>query len=154
MKKWNYKVKSTPQGIVNKLNAAFRTADGFVFNMEHDKNDLIVFDFHKPVRYPDQILHRNRIMVNGRILKTDTENESNIEFYFNQHLFMILTVFSIVFSGLVLIAIILTRSTNVSMYLLGGVLIAVGIVLWLALQKKFEKDIQQYKTLISGILEA
>jgi formate/nitrite transporter FocA (FNT family) len=40
------------------------------------------------------------------------------------------------------------------LYILGGVLLAVGILLWIAVQKKFEKDIQEYKTLISEILDS
>ena len=39
------------------------------------------------------------------------------------------------------------------MYIPGGILLAIGIVLSIAVQKKFEKDIQEYKTLISDILE-
>ena len=52
-----------------------------------------------------------------------------------------------------LIAIVLAISSNVYMIIPGGILLAVGIVTWIAVQKKFEKDIQEYKTLISDILE-
>ena len=38
------------------------------------------------------------------------------------------------------------------MYLLGGIVIVVGIVLWIALQRKLERDTQKYETLISEIL--
>jgi hypothetical protein len=152
MKKWNFKVKSNPQEIINKLDISLGSVAGFVFNTGHDKNDSVIFNMRKRVHYPDQILHRNRIIVNGKILKTDAENETDVEIYFKQHYLMTLIIYINIFFGLGLIATIPGISSNASMYIPGGILVAVGIVLWIALQKKFEKDIQKYKTLISEIL--
>jgi len=154
MKKWNLKVKGNPQEIINKLDSALKSFGGYIFNTDQDKSDTIIFNFRKPIKYPDQILHRNRTIVNGKILKTGTENETDVEISFTQHFFMIMTVFSIILFGLVLIVIIPRISSGASMFILVGILLAVGIVLWVALQKKFEKDIQKYKTLISEILES
>ncbi len=153
MKKWNLKVKSNPQEVVNKLDAALKSFGGFVFNMDQDKSDSIIFNFRKPIKYPDQILHRNRTIVNGKISETDTENETNLEISFTQHFFMVLTIFSVVLFGLVLITIIPRISSGPLMFILEGILVVLGIVLWIAIQKKFERDIMKYKALISKILE-
>lgn len=153
MEKWNFKVKGNPQGIIKKLESALDSFGGFIFNVDHGKNDTVLFNFRKPIKYPDQILHRNRTVVKGKILKADTENETDVEISFTQHIFMTLTVFSIVFLGVVLIAIIPRISSGASMYILEGILLVLGIVLWIAVQKKFKRDTQKYKALISEILE-
>lgn len=154
MKKWNLKVKSNPQEIIEKLDSSLQSVGGFIFNTDHDNNDSVLFKIRKPVKYPDQILHRNRIVVNGKIVKTDTEHEADVEITFTQHLFMTLTVFSVIISGLALIAMISRITDTTTMYILGGILVVVGLVLWIAKQKKFEKDILSYKTLISGLIES
>ena len=151
MKKWNFRLKSNPQEIINKLNSSLETVDGFVFNIDHDKNDSVIFNMRKRVQYPDQILHRNRIIVNGKILKTDIENETEVDISFTQHFITVLTIFSI--SVLGLFAIIAVIDSRASMYISGGIFLVAGFFIWIDLNKKFEKDIQNYKTLISEILE-
>lgn len=151
MKAWNFKVKSNPQQIFKKLNSTLGSADGFVFNMDHDKNDSVIFNVRKRVIYPDQILHRNRIIVNGKMLKTDTKNETDVEISFTQPIVITLILF--IFFGLGVFAIIVGISSSASTYIPGGILLAVGIIFWIAVQKKFEMDIQKYKILISEILE-
>ena len=154
MKKWNLKVKGNPQEIINKLDAALKSFGGFIFNIDHDKkSDTVAFKIRKPIKYPDQILHRNRTIVNGKIFKTETENLTDIEISFTQHFFMTLTVFSVILLGLVLVVTIPKISSGASIFLLEGILLVLGIILWIAVQKKFERDIQKYKTLISEILE-
>ena len=64
MKNRKYKVLSSPQEVIKKLDSALVSAGGFVFNAD---NDSASFEIRKPVTYPDQILHRNRIIVNGKI---------------------------------------------------------------------------------------
>ena len=154
MKKWNFRIKNNPQNIIEKLDTSLESFGGFIFKMNQDKNDAVIFNFHKRVIYPDQILHRNRIVVNGKIIKANAENEADVEISFAQHFFMKLTIFSIIVFGLALLVLIPRISSGVSMFLLGGGLFALGFVLWITLQKKMETDIQKYKTLISKILEA
>jgi len=152
MKKWNFKVKSSPKGVINKLDSALGSNKGFVFNIDYDKNDSAIFNIHKRVHYPDQILHRNRIIVNGKVLKTDVKNETNVEISFAQHFVMILTIY--ISFGLALFAIISGIISGVITYILGGILLTLGLVLWIAVRQKFESDIQKYKTFISEILES
>jgi hypothetical protein len=155
MKRWNFKVKSNVQEIIKKLDSTFGSDDGFVFNIDNGKNDSETFKVRKRGLYAFQIMFVNKIIVNGNILKTDTENETNIEISFTQYFLWKFIIFTHMFLGLgFLIAIISGISSNAYMYIPGGILIAVGIVLSIAVKKKFEKDIQEYKTLISEILES
>ena len=155
MKKWNFKVKSNIQEIIKKLDSTLGSADGFVFNIDNGKNDSVTFKVRKRGLYAFYLVFINKIIVNGKILKTDTENETNIVLSFTQYFLWKLIIFTHMFLGLgFLIAIFSGISSSASLYILGGILLAVGIVLWIAVQKKFEKDIQEYKTLISEILES
>ena len=151
MEKWNFKVKSSPQEIINKLNTTLKSVNGFVFKIDHNTNDSVRFNMRKRVHYPDQIFHRNRIIINGKILNTDNTNETEVEISFTQHLIMTLQI-AIVFIS-VLFVVTLTIYSGASMYIPAGIALAVGILLWIALHKKSKKDIQNYKTLISEILE-
>jgi len=149
MKNWKYKARSNRQEIIEKLRSALVPAGGFVFNGNEDSGS---FKIRKPVKYPDQILHRNRVVVNGRVLNGETEYEANVEVSFAQDLYMKMTVFSIIAFGCILIALISRSSDGAIMYLLGGIVLAVGFLLWMALNKKLERDTQKYKTLIAEIL--
>ena len=155
MKKWSFKVKSNVQEIIKKLDSTFGSDDGFVFNIDNGKNDSVTFKVHKRGLYAFYLMFVNKIIVNGKILKTDAENETNIEISFTQYFLWKLIIFTHMFLGLgFLIAIISKISSSAYMYILGGILLAVGIVLWITVQKKFKKDVQEYKTLISEILES
>ncbi len=154
LKKWNFKVKNSSQDLIQKLNAAFESASGFAFNLKEDKSDSVVFKLRKRIQYSDQILHRNRITVNGKLFKTDSDNETNVEVSFTQQYVMVMTVLSIAIFGLILLAFISKMSSGGPMFALGVMLIGVGVVMWLALKKKLENDILKYKKLISDILES
>lgn len=153
MKNWTYKVESSSQDVIKKLESALVTNGGFDFPVDSDSTS---FEIRKPVRYPDQILHRNRLIIQGKISNSDTENkkETDVELSFAQDFYMKMTVFSMFVLGGILIVLISTAMNGATMYLLCGIVIVVGIVLWMALQKKLERDTQQYKTLISDILES
>ena len=153
MKKWNFKVKSNVQEIIKKLDATL-SDDGFVFNIDNDKNDSVTFKVRKRGLYAFTMMSTNKIIVNGNILKTDTENETNMEISFTQYFLMKLLIFFNMFLGLgYLIAIISGISSSAFMYIPLVIILAVGIALRITVQKKFKKDIQEYKKLISDILE-
>jgi len=155
MKTWNFKVKSNPQEIIKKLDSAFGSVDTLVYKIEHNKNDSVAFKVRKRVQDANAIIHDNQTIVNGKMLKTDVKNETDVEISFTQHFLRILFVSIYLVFGLLLIilAIILAISSSVAIFIVGGVLLAVGIAIWIDVQKRFEKDIQKYKTLISKILE-
>ncbi len=151
MKKWNFKLNSDPQEIIKKLDSAFASVDGMVFNTHHDKNNSVIFKVRKRVQDAYAALHDNLTILNGKMLKTDVENETNVEISFTQHFLRILYVSIYLVPGL--IAIILGIGRSVSIFIIAGILLAVGIALWMQARNRFEKDIQKYKTLISEILE-
>jgi hypothetical protein len=105
--------------------------------------------------YAFQIILLNRIIVNGKILKTDTENETDVEISFTQDVLTKLIMFINIFFGLGLSLTALISGINSNSYMLiaGGILITIGIALWFDVQQRFERNIQKYKTLISEILE-
>ena len=155
MKKWNFKVKSNVQEIIKKLDSTLGSVNGFVFNIDNGKNDSVTFKVRKRGLYAFYLMFINKVIVNGKILKKDTENETNIEISFTQYFLWKLIIFTHMFLGFgFLIAIISKIDSSAFMYITGGILLAVGIVLWITVQKKFKKDVQEYKTLISGILES
>lgn len=151
MKKWNFKVENGPKEVSEKLNSALGSNDGFVFNTAKDENGAETFRLRKRVHYPDQILHRNRIIVDGKLSESGSEKETLVNITFSQHMVMTLTVY---FSfGMGLFAIISGLISGEMMFMAGGLLIALAIVLWIGVQKKFKKDIDQYKKFISELLD-
>jgi len=79
MKAWKFKVKSNSQGIIKKLDSALGSVDEFVFNTHQVKNDTITFKLRQRVLYAYQMILRNKIIVNGKIINTDTENETDTD---------------------------------------------------------------------------
>ena len=71
-----------------------------------------------------------------------------------QHFLWKLIIFTHLFLGLgFVIAITLGNSSDTSMYLLAAITLAIGLFLWFRLQKKYKRNVQEYKTLISKTLE-
>lgn len=155
MRAWNFKVKKNLTEVSNKLESALGSLNGFVFDMDDYTPNSITFKMRKRIMYAWYLAYHNWTIVNGKLLKTGTDNETTVEISFTQHFLITLIIFTHMFLGLgFIIAIISGMSSSASMYILGGILLAVGIVLWVAIQKKFEKDIQSYRTLISEVLES
>ncbi|APQ17916.1 hypothetical protein [Maribacter hydrothermalis] len=153
MKLWNFEAKNNPKEISNKLESALKTA-GFVFNTNCDENNSVTFKVRKRILYAWYMAFQNWTIVNGKLVKTDNENSTDVEISFNQHFLIKLIVFTHISLILgLLIAIIAGINSSPTMYIFGGLILALGIVLWIGVQRKFEKDIQKYKTLISEILE-
>lgn len=154
MKSWSFNVKSSPKEISNKLASALESVNGFVFNVHYGDTNSVTFKMRKRILYAWYMVFHNWTIVNGKLSKTDTKNETDVNISFTQHFLIKLTVFAHLLLGLgFLIAIISGISSNPSMYILAGFVLAVGIVLWMGVKKKFEKDTLKYKTLISDILE-
>lgn len=150
MKQWNFKVKSSPEEIIEKLEKAISSVDGFVFN-QNGNSDALNFSMRKRIIYPNQIMHRNRVVVKGKVLKSGNDQKSDVQISFSQHFVMTLTVITalvsflyIALSGMV---------SNKTVIIIAGLLLAIGFVLWFALRKKIDDDIQKHKSLISEILE-
>ncbi len=154
MKAWRFKLKSSPKEISEKLESELKSIGGFVFNMNLEKNKSVTFKVRKRILYAWYMAFQNWTVVKGELLKSDTENKTNVEITFNQHFLIRLIIFThiILLLGF-LIAIISGIHFNATMYILGGTLLALGIFLWITIQRKFDKDIQKYKSLITDIFE-
>jgi Flp pilus assembly protein TadB len=153
MKKWNFKVESSPKEISKNIESALESVNGLVFNMNHDKNNSITFKMRKRILYAWYLFYLNSIVVNGKLSKTDIEKETDVEISFNQHFLWKLVIFTHMSVGLgFLIAVISGKISGASMYIIATTILAVGVILWIRVQKKYERNIQEYKTMISEIL--
>ena len=155
MKAWNFKTESNPTDISKKLESKLGLDNGFVFSVNNDEKKSITFKISKQILYGWYWAYQNWTIINGKLLKIDTEDKTNVEISFNQHFLIKLIMFTHIFLGLgLLIAIISGISNSNSLYIFGGIILVLGVFLWVALQRKFERDTQKYKTLISEILES
>lgn len=155
MKTWRFKVKSNPVEISKKLESSLGAVKGFVFDMNQDNSDSVTFKVRKRILYAWYMVFQNWTVVNGKLIKSNAENKTNVEISFHQHFLITLIIMTQMFLGIgLLVGIISGISNNTSMYVLGGILIVLAIVIWIAIQKKFEKDILKYKSLITQILES
>ncbi len=153
MKNWNLKIKNNPQDVSNNLEAAFRSIDGLLFDINRGEKNSIKFKMRKRILYAWYLPYVNSIIVNGKLSSTDNKNGTNIEILFNQHFLWKLLIFIHIFLGLgFLTALILDKSSNAYSYVFGAIILGLGIFLWVKVQKKYERNIQEYKTLISKTL--
>ncbi len=152
MKAWNFKAKNNPKEISKILESSFKEVNGFAFNLNRNKNDSAQFKIRKRALETFQIGLRNNIIVNGKIEKTNLENETNLEITFNQHILMKLRLFVNLLFGIGFIALLIVKSSSVYAYVVGGILLMIGILFWLDTNKRFERNVQDYKKLIAGML--
>lgn len=154
MKRWNFKVKSSIEEITRKLDTTLGTADRFELDINKGKDNSTTFRVQKRGLYAFYLMFLNKIIVKGAMLKSETEEETNIEISFTQYFLWKLVIYSHIVLCLGFVVALFSKvGSSAFMYVLGAILLAVGIILWITVQNKFKKDIQEYKTLISGILE-
>jgi hypothetical protein len=152
MKTWSFKLKNSPKEISEKLESELKSIGGFVFNTNHEKNNSVTFRVHKRILYAWYLAFHNWTIVNGEMLKNETEEKTKVEITFNQHfLIKLIIITHLVLILAFLIAVFSGMTANASTYILGGTLLAIGIILWVAIKRKFQKDIQKYKLLITEI---
>lgn len=154
MKAWRFKLKRSPLEISEKLESELKSIGGFVINMNHENKKSVTFKIRKRILYIWYMAFQNWTVVKGELFNNGAENETNVKITFDQHFFIRLIIFThIILVFGFLIAIILGIKVNAYMYIIVGILLALGVVLWFAIQRKFEKDIQKYKSLITKIFE-
>ena len=152
MKTWVLMIESNPQEIINKLGMELTSDTGFAFNVINNKSDNISFNLRKRLLFSSRIYNGNKIVLNGKILKANSDTMTNIEISFTQNFLLILITSIYFILGLYSLNIGLTDRSFT--YTMGGVLLlAYGFIYYRDSKKKFLKDIVSYKTLISDILE-
>lgn len=154
MKEWNFQVKNSPKGIRKKLESSLGRAHKFALKTNLDKRNNVTFKLRKRLLLPFEISTHNNIIVNGGLFQTDTDNETNIKIFFTQHPLTRLLIYGHIALGLgFLVGMFLKISSNSYMYLIGGILLAVGVLFKFHYQKDFRKNVREYKILISSILD-
>ena len=154
MKAWNFKLKSSPKEISEKLESELQSIGGFAFSKTQSKPNSITFELRKRITYAWYLAYQNWTTVHGEILKQSTDSNSKVVISFNQHFLIKLIIWSHVIFGLVfLIAFFSEMELGAAVYILSGSILAAGILLWVLIQRKFERDIQKYKSLIIRIFE-
>lgn len=154
MKAWRFKVKSSPKEISEQLKSELQSIGGFVLNMDRANTQAVNFKIRKRFLYIWFMAFQNWTVVKGEMLNNAAENETEINIRFNQHFFIQLVIFThVILVGGLLAVIISEIDVHNTLYVLLGLLIISGIVLGFAIQRKFEKDIQKYKSLMSEIFE-
>lgn len=153
MKEWNFKMNNSTLEISEKIKSKLDSGNRLVFNINQGKNDSFAFKMRKRILYPWYLFFLNSLVVNGNLTKGETENEANIEISFNQHFLWLLVIITDLIIGLAILThVILNKNNNIYMYLIGAPILAIGFILWIVIQKKYERNVLEYKTLISEIL--
>lgn len=123
--------------------------DGFVF----DKKNPITFSIRKRVLYPWYMAFQNWTIANGKLSNNNTETATNVKICFNQHFFIQLIISTHIILVLSPIFGLFSATNNKpSTYILGGLIMALGIIIWIAANRKFKKDAEKYKALITESL--
>ena len=153
MKKWNFKVKRNPKVHRKNLESSLGPLNGFVFDMKQGASNLISFKIRKRLLYAWYIIYHNNVIVNGRLSKAGTKGETNVHISFTQHFLWKFVIFAHLFLGLGFVVAIISGNSDTPMYLLAVMTLAVGIFLWFRTQKKYKRNVQEYKALISKTLD-
>lgn len=154
MKAWKFNVQNDPNEISRKLDSSLGRTNRFVFKIDSNKKDLVKFKLRKRMLLAFEINSQNNLIVNGKIYKANPENYTNVEISFKLHPLSKLLLYGHIFLGVGLLAgMVLEYSTNSYMFIMGGIILATGVLFGLHLQKEFNKQVQDYKALFSKILE-
>ena len=112
MKAWNFKTESNPTDISKKLESKLGLDNGFVFSVNNDEKKSITFKIRKQILYGWYWAYQNWTIINGKLLKIDTEDNTNVEISFNQHFLIRLIMFTHIFLGLGLLIAIISGISN------------------------------------------
>lgn len=154
MKRWNFQVNNSPEEISDKLKSSFGRTQRFAFSIKSDEHPRVKFSLRKRVLLAFEILTQNNLIAVGKIFRTNPGKKTDVEINFRLHPLSKLVLYTHIVLGLGLLAgMIFEKYNDPYTPLIGGTFLAIGILFWLHLQKVFKKHVQEYKTLISEILE-
>ncbi|THD65864.1 DUF423 domain-containing protein [Robertkochia marina] len=148
---WNFNSNSRPEEISKKLEASLGEANSFVFK----KSNSGKFNIRKRIMYPWYLFYANSLVVQGHMEAPEHKEETEVSISFRKHLLWRLVVLTDLSIGLaILITAFTAGNDHVARIVLGSVFLVTGVLLWLRLEKKYKTDVQEYKSLIAGILES
>ncbi|PQJ80114.1 hypothetical protein [Polaribacter porphyrae] len=152
MEKWNFISEKSTAEINNKFHSNFDSLKGFVLKTSIENDEQITFKIRKRVKYGWYIAYHNWTVVKGKLIKSKDNSNTKIKIVFAQHFLIKLILYAhIVLGAFVIISIVSEVSNNQSKIIFGGILLLIGILLWIIIQKKFKQDIKKYKNLIYKI---
>jgi hypothetical protein len=154
MNAWNFQVKNSPKEISKKLESSLGNANKFVLSFNFDKINLVKFKLRKRLLLPFEINTQNNIIVNGKISKKHPGNQTIVEVSFTQHPLAKLLMYGHIVLGLGFLAVVILELYSSSyLYLITGILLSIGILLGIHLKKNYDRNVIEYKILISEILD-
>ena len=146
MKNWNFKLKKQPKEIIEELASELNSIGGFSFNNKNTNT----FSFRKRILYPWYYAFQNWTVVTVELAENNVENITEVKISFKQHFLIILIIFTHLILGLGLILGLFLATNNQPLtYILGGLVIAFGIIIWITATRKFKNDSKKYKVLIT-----
>lgn len=149
MEHWNLKINKSPDEVIQRLESELHAIGGFVF----DKKNSSAFSFRKRVLYAWYLAFQNWTTVDGILSTAKNDTTTNVKISFQQHFLIRLIIATHLVLGLGLIlGLFMSTNNGFSSYILGGLVIALGIIIWIATNRKFKKDAKKYKALISEII--
>ncbi|MDC6390659.1 DUF423 domain-containing protein [Maribacter sp. PR1] len=149
MKNWNFKLKKPPKEVIEKLTSKLNSIGGFSFKTKNTNT----FSFRKRILYPWYYAFQNWTVVNGEFIENNVENITEVKISFKQHFLIKLIIVTHLILGLGLVLGLFLATDNQSLtYILGGLVIAFGIIIWITATRKFNNDSKKYKVLITKTL--
>lgn len=153
MKAWNFQVRNNPKEVSRRLESSLGGTKRFVFKVNSDK-EPVKFKIRKRMLLGFEINTQNNLIVNGKLFPADPENKTDVKIDFRLHPLSKVLLYGHLILGLGLLGgMVLEYSSDTYMWVIGGILLATGVLIGLHLKKEVKKQVQEYKTLISGTLK-
>ena len=154
MKAWRFQLENSPKQINDKLQSGLNGHGGFVLTTNLEGDGAMTFSVRKRIFYAWYLAFQNWTVAKGAVLKNGPKNKTTVDISFNQHLFirLIILTHSAVFLGFIA-AILAKAPMHDFIYVVVAAMLTAAIVLGVAIQRKFERDVQKFKTLLMHIFE-
>ncbi|MGJ8660297.1 MAG: DUF423 domain-containing protein [Cellulophaga fucicola] len=153
MKNWNFKMKTSPKEAAQKLEAELGSIKNFDFQVNRTSNNSFTFKMRKRILFAWGIIFHNHISVKGDLSPNIEEKQTDVNISFDRHLLTKAVILTYLFIGICWTVLLLSGANNsFYMYLVGGIALVVGIILWLYEKRVFDKKVEEYRTMISSIL--
>lgn len=157
MATWNFKVNNSPKAVGETLAAALGSVNGLEFHLHtmSASPKSISFRMRKKILYAWYLVFMNSVVVNGQLTKRENTHETDVKISFNQHFLWKLVIFTYAVMGLSFLVMLLQNVIDRGpAFIIIFVVVSIGLKLYKRVQKKYQKNIQEYKTLISGVLNS
>lgn len=132
------------------MKSVMGNVNGFELKLTPMPNDWIRFKVRKRNTY--HTIYHNNIVASGTATRTGMRKQSHVEISFRHHFITLLYVFA--YLGLGVLGIVSGIISNTYMSWFGVVLLVIGLLLLIEVQRSYRQNIRQYKILLSDLLGA